>query len=232
MGIKVAPKGEAERAVLAGKIVGESQAAQRRIEYTRQVQEQLRSIAAQKEMAEFSHQLTLERAKFHATMDLEGEKRARAWELEKMELRSRVDFEKEERKRIKEEEEYELGVRMILENDNLTPERKEDALAQFQMRKLAGDVPSAMVRREPEVDPIKAYIRQRLGAEGAQTMQLGQPITDERIREAAGRSVAAVTGGRVATPQNRIRVVSPDGRTGTIFANEWPQYEAAGYRRI
>lgn len=190
MAITVAPKGEAARAALAGKIIGGAQAAQRQIEQTQRIQEQLRSIAAQKEMTEFNYQLALEKAKFNATMDLEAEKRARTWEIEKMELRSRIDFEEEERKRIKEEEEYEVGVRMILENDNLTEERKADALNQFQMRKLAGYVPPEIGTREREEreerGPFTALNIQRgLGAltTGAPTSPMGFPMEVLKSRE-------------------------------------------------
>lgn len=254
MAIKVAPKGEAARAALAGKMIGQAQATQRQIDYARQVQDQLRAIAAQKEMAEFRHQMALESAKFNASLGLEKEKRSKLWELEKMELRSRIDFQEEEKKRLKEKAEYEKGMELILENDALRddpaggPGTKQDARFKLQMHKEAGYVPSVQKEREEkEIDPIKAYIRQKLGGAGqvgaSQQMQLGQTIdtaTDADIRQTARGAVASITrGGATGTwgedrpaQQNRVRVVSPDGRTGSISASEWPQYEAAGYRRI
>lgn len=158
MPIKIPPKGQTERAALAGQIIGKYRAAQQEIERTERIQARLQSIAAQKEMAEFGYQLALDRAKFNATMDLEEEKRSRTWELEKMELRSRIDFEKEERKRIQNEEEYEAGVRIINES-NMPDLEKEKQLFRLRMKKeadMAVSIPKETEKRISEADLARA----------------------------------------------------------------------------
>ena len=46
-------------------------------------------------------------------MDIEAERRARAWQIEKMELASRLDFEREERERIRKLDEIDNKLRQL-----------------------------------------------------------------------------------------------------------------------
>jgi hypothetical protein len=215
--MRIPAKGKTQLAAAAGKLIGEAQATQEAIERSQRVQERLQSLAIQKEMAQFNQQLAIDRAKFNLAMDLEEEKRARQWQLEKMELASRIDFEESERKRAAEKAEYEAGIRLIQENENLTDAQKADAIYKFNLKKQAGyTAPS-----QREEDPIKTLVRQKIQAMSQPEMELGKEITPPaRIQKA------------VTPIPNRIRVISPDGRTGTILENEWSQYESAGFRRL
>jgi hypothetical protein len=264
--MRIPAKGKTKLAAAAGKLIGEAKATQEAIERSERVQERLQSIDAQKELAKFNQQLAIDRAKFHAAMNLEEEKRARQWQLEKMELASRIDFEESERKRAAEKAEYEAGIRLIQESENLTDTQKADAIYKFNLKKQAGyTAPS-----QREEDPIKTLVRQKIQAMSqptAQTeMQLGERVPTSEVPEKlpvtarerfnitkAGQvipwyskpvsewgktyyygeegAVPSETASQVVLP-NRIRVISPDGRTGTILENEWPQYESAGFRRL
>jgi len=138
MAIKISPEGQTQRAALAGSIIGGYKKAQEKVERAERMQSQLRSIAAQKEMAEFNYQLQLDKAKFYAAMDLEGEKRAKMWELDKMELRSRADFAEDERKRLQKEREIDNAIKQLYNNPiyaKLSPKNKEDAHRILEMRK-------------------------------------------------------------------------------------------------
>jgi hypothetical protein len=138
MAIRIQPENLSGLYAKAAKIIGQSQAAQREIERAEKIQDQLRSIAASKEMAQFNQQLALDRAKFDAMMDVEAEKRAKAWQIEKMEMASRIDFAEAEKKRLQSNQQYDLAIKQLNENPiyaRLTPEEKDNAKQILEMRK-------------------------------------------------------------------------------------------------
>jgi len=186
----------------AAKLVGESQKAQKEIEQAERVQEQLRSIAASKEMAEFQNQLTLDRAKYNSMMDLEAEKRAKAWDIEKMELRSRMDFAEEERKRMERNKEYDMAIKQLYENPiyaKLTPDEKIQAEQILEMRKYTNQ---PVFPRMTEEDEITRLMKTAMGG--------------------------TTTGGSL--DKQIMNVISPDGRTAQIEAWEWPEAQRMGFR--
>ena len=110
-----------ELAILAG----EAKAATRAADRQERMASEIRRIKAQKEMRSFN-----------AELDLEAERRARAWEVEKMETRSRLDFEREERRRIQEEDEKESKIKSLqnaLERGQITEADYSNAVLSVQL---------------------------------------------------------------------------------------------------
>jgi len=227
--MRISAKGETGLYAAAGKIIGQSQATQREIERAERVQEQLRSIAASKEMAQFNHQLVLDKAKFNMMMDVEAEKRAKAWEIEKMELRSRMDFAEDEQNRLQRNKEYDLAIKQLNENPiyaRLTPEEKLQAKQILEMRKyttapvfqqdnlteeeqLRQDMRKAMFGEEvpaPDVSGKKTGVSttgQETSLEiiNSKTGERGTiPVTSQAIAEAQGWQVV-----RTITPETTTK---------------------------
>jgi hypothetical protein len=176
MAIKITPAGEAKRAAQAGKIIGEYRAATEAARAAEEKQKFLQNLAAEKEMAQFRHQLAIDEAKFRLGLEVEARKRAATWDLEKMEIRSRMDFEKEEAARLKKEQEYEAGVRIINERFPEGSAVKADALYQLQMKTQVGFIPREAVTEKPIF--TAANIQRGLGelTTGAPTSVLGMPL--------------------------------------------------------
>lgn len=84
-------------------------------------------LSQQREMAQFSAQLALEREKREMAWTLETEERARAWELEKMEITSRMDFEQSEKERLRKKATFNSGIETIDNNEGLTDTQKDTA---------------------------------------------------------------------------------------------------------
>jgi len=83
---------------------------------------------------------------FRNNMEIEAEKRARAWELEKMTLVSQNDFAQQEKERqilqdrelakqIQEQDELEGGLKAIYESDELDPSQKNSVAFDYYMKK-------------------------------------------------------------------------------------------------
>ena len=126
MGIEIRPSGESVLYGQAAKKIGEAERTEREIQSIERTRSQLLSIQAQKEMAEFNRQLEVERLKYHAAMNLEEEKRARAWQLEKMEIASRLDFERDEVKRQKAMDAYDAVIKKIDDTDIIDDSTKDN----------------------------------------------------------------------------------------------------------
>jgi len=232
MAIRVTPEGEAGRMAEVGKIVGQAQAAQQRIEQAVRTQERLASIEAQKELAIFNHQLQLDRAKYHAYMDFEGERRAREWELEKMEMSSRLDFQQEEKKRLEDTEKYNTGVE-IIENSNMPDFRKEQALFDLSMKFRAGYVPSIPAEKEERL-PSEADIARA-------AKYLSEYEEPGRLRRGISKITRGLLGAKAPTPQEKAlkthyeRLLGEGLRTESTFPAIQPIYQEnvrTGQRRV
>lgn len=187
-----------------GVLAGQSVAAQREIEYARTMQQRLIQMEHEKEMTQFRAQL-----------DLQASMRSQQWELEKMEIRSRTDFAREEsgrQQKLAEKQSRLDALERAFKEGQISEEDYQNAHLQE-----STDVPFYTYAKQAEraaattaarQDPVKQYIAQMLAEE--------QP--------GAAPTAPATTG--------RIRVVSPQGQSGTIEAAEWPTYQAQGFRLL
>jgi hypothetical protein len=166
--------------------------------------------AMQRQLLQIEHDKQM--LQFRAELDLEAAKRSQQWEVEKMEIRSRTDFAREEGRRQQKlaEKQSKLDALERAYNSGIISEEDyHNAYVQ-----TASDVPFYTYAKRAELegakkDPIKQYIAQMMaGEEGGATPS----------------PTPAATG--------RVRVVSPQGQSGTIEAAEWPTYQAQGFRKI
>jgi len=187
-----------------GVLAGQSVAAQREIEYARAMQQRLIQMEHEKEMTQFRAQL-----------DLQASMRSQQWELEKMEIRSRADFTREEagrQQKLTEKQSRLEALARPFKDGQISEEYYQNAYLQestdvpfYSYAKQAERAAATTAARQ---DPVKQYIAQMLAEE--------QP--------GAAATAPTTTG--------RIRVISPNGQTGTIEVTEWPTYQAQGFRKI
>lgn len=143
-----------------------------------------------------------------AQLDLEMYERSKRWEIDKMQLRSQVDFQREEQQRQLKLDSYDNALQQIDKEvlaGRMTEQEAYPLKLKYEMNKMGVDVPTSLLPREQKVDPMKQLIQRFL--------------TDEEVE-----GIPGATG--------RIRVISPEGQSGTIEAWELETYKARGFRVI
>lgn len=179
---------------------------------------QQKQAAIDREMAlrtaQMQHQK--EMAKFEADMRFKYEQQAQEWEYQKMALRSQNDFLlQEERhkalymrelaKQLKEMDEYDQAKKQItnlLADKEITEDEANRAMANIELKYVG--YAGVLPRAEKPQNEIQAAMARLI----SETTDMETPA-----------------GGRV-------RVVSPQGQTGTIEASEVAEYEAKGFKVI
>jgi len=145
-------------------------------------------------------------------IDLQMQERAKMWEIEKMELRSRGDFEREERFRQQKLDEQQAKLDALEKAyDNgrgiLDKESYETAV----LRETTG-VAFPFPSRERPLTP-KQQLQQEIAGWIKETPNVSEPGTTPAIT-------------------SRIRVISPEGQSGTIEEWEWSTYEKQGFQKV
>jgi len=106
-------------------LAGRAQSANAQAARDERSMQQIRSIEAAKEMAEFNAQLDMQRMKFEASRQLDAEMRSHEWQMQKMQITSQLDFEREEKKRMRALSEYDAAVKYIDDSDIFDDSDKE-----------------------------------------------------------------------------------------------------------
>lgn len=232
--------GEAAAAAKAGAMIGAGKRKEK--EQARAEREQARGeqIAAQQSarkaaieweqqkmllnsQQDFAHEMRIRQA------GLDKEARAQEWQTEKMELASRFDFEQDEKERIRRTATYTAGRDNINENENLTDTQKADA--NFRLSSRYPDIPEAAVG---------LGLRPQTSKQGLFDFGLDTGLTPDgtlgpTVNNPLGLNIENIPIGQL--PQtvldlesaNKFEVISPDGETETIDADQWPDYKARGY---
>lgn len=147
-----------------------------------------------------------------AQLDLEMYERSKRWEIDKMQLRSQMDFQREEQKRgriIDDAENATLQIEKEIKAGNIDeddPQVKNLLLYYSLQSQFPDRTPPTGLLKTPreEIDPMKQLIQRFLTGDEVE----GVPGTD------------------------RVRVISPEGQTGTIAATEIEEFRAKGFTII
>jgi multidrug efflux pump subunit AcrA (membrane-fusion protein) len=240
MPIRIEQPGAAKAAAQAGIAIGRGKRAEEERARAEREQARAQQIAAQQaarkaaieweqqkmllnSQQDFAHEMRIRQA------GLDAEARSREWQVEKMELASRIDFEQDEKERIRRKAEYTAGRDSINDNENLTDGQKN--MANFLLSTKYTDISEAAAglglrpqtsglfdfRSDPSPVPPPS------GTPGPTVDNpLGLNIESIPISQLP----RAVLGLESA---NKFEVISPDGETETIDADQWPDYKARGY---
>lgn len=154
----------------------------------------------QAQQMEFDYRTALRQQ--DVAIDLQMQERAKMWEIEKMELRSRMDFEREEKRRQRKLDEKQARLDALEKAQEAGTISKKDYEAAY-LRVITG-VPFGLERQLTEQQKFKEAMAKRM--RGALT----------------GAATGIPTGGRV-------RVMSPEGQSGTIDASEVGEYKEKGF---
>lgn len=194
---------------------------EREIERGEQVASQVRSMAFQKEMAQMQEEKERRRAAIAMQMDLEGEQRARSWELDKMEMASRMDYQRQETKRQTELDNADKAMMAIDKEVASGRYSKDDPAIQkarfdVEMQKYNIDV-----RLSREEKPL-TYGQQKNELESALELSsyTQQDLLDLGLNPAAfpgvpgGPAVTPTTGVTATNPKTGEKIISyDDGKT-------------------
>ncbi len=172
---------------------------------------------------DFAHEMRMRQA------GLDKEARAEEWQTEKMEMTSRFDFEQDERERIQRKAEYTAGRDSINENENLTDTQK--AAANFNLSIRYTDISEAAVG---------LGMKPQTGKQGLFNLGLNTGLTPSgtaspTVDNPLGLNIQSIPTEQLPQAvldleaQNKFEVISPDGETETIDADQWPDYKARGY---
>jgi hypothetical protein len=231
MAISYRPSGEAKAVAAAGAQIGQAQARQRA---EAQAQRNAEIQAAQdwelqkmmmNSQQDFAHEMRLRQA------ELDREARAKEWEVEKMELRSKFDFEQAEKERLRRKSIFNSGVETIDNNQGLTDEQKN--IAKFRL-----------AEKYPDIEESGQYLGLKQSKEGlfnfneeptpTATNVPGVPTANNplglNITEGVNTPVSTLPQAVLQLEsQNKLEVISPDGKQETISVEQWPKYKADGY---
>lgn len=226
----------------AAKQIGQSLKTARQSELARQEEQQQQQMALQimsmkqrEDLARFQAQLNLEREKRARAWQVETEERAKAWELEKMETVSRLDFERKERQRQQALEEYNTKEKVIMDSPLLEgmDDKKEDIKLKLKLDAI-GVSPTLFPELFPELEKRKQSMFDF--SEGGEVTSFpetgtGQPSPENPL----GLNIVNVPTAQLSKEvmsleaQNKFEVISPDGKKETINASQWPEYKTKGY---
>jgi len=210
MGIRYQPKGTTADMMRLGARVGLAQGRAKRAaeesRYARQRSDELRQVRRDQVMRDYDDQ-----------MKLKSQQVARDWELQKMQLTSQRQFEmqmmrqeafeaKKIQKDVEQYDKYQQAVTLIHESDDIEPEKKSELIRKVHLKYLVGGVSEPRQNKEDMTDML---LRQAMGPQSG-------------VGDATGESIDGGGG--------KIRVKSPDGQGGTIEAEEWPEYQARGFK--
>jgi len=238
MSITIRPTGEAQAAAQAGKQIGQAEAAKRQqeIAFQQQAQEAAKQWELQKMLLnsqqEFAHEQRMRQ------VQLEAEARAHEWEIQKMEIRSKMDFEQSEKERqqkiasinaqltqLDKAEKSGMFDKDLMANTRLELElEKANAVAGNQANttqipsKARNQMTLSQTRQQLEAlvgggDFAKEFSFQELVDQARQ-------VNPEATRNILGEKPPQLTG-------EQVRVISPEGITGTLDKAELdlPQYQ-------
>ena len=202
----------------------EQQLAVHRIQQSDQMAAELRRLDADKELATFRER-----------MDVEGQKRAMAWEVQKATLRSKLEFEADEKREIKKQQEYEAGLDVI-DKHPMRSDKKDEARFLLAMGRYGGVDASSIIE---DGQSVASWVQDQRSILG---LGPGTPI-DEVVREAkrSGVSLTPPAGAEQYFGQtqptapaapDRLLVKAPDGTVGTISATAWEEAKRAGYTLV
>lgn len=170
----------------------------------RRIQEQ--QARKEEQQAEFEYRTALRQQDM--AIDLEMNQRAKLWEIEKAEIASRADFMRKEQVRQRKLDSADNAIQQIDKEvlaGRMTEQEAYPLKLKYELNKMGVDAPTPLLPREQKVDPMKQLIQRFL----------------------TGDEVEGVPG-----TTGRIRVVSPEGQTGTIEARELEAFKARGFTVI
>lgn len=136
--------------------------------------------------------------------EIEAFNRSKAWALEKMEIASRMDFQQQEANKQQKQAELNAKIKAIQESNILNEEEKSLWVAQIKTGVPVATTAMRQTTRQPSATQQMSNILAQITAE--------TPISPPT--------------------EKRIRVVSPEGKKGTILENEWGMYKSRGFERI
>lgn len=239
MPIRIEQPGAAKAATQAGVLIGKGKRAEEERARAEREQARAQQIAAQQaarkaaieweqqkmllnSQQDFAHEMRIRQA------GLDAEARSREWQVEKMELASRIDFEQDEKERIRRKAEYTAGRDSINDNENLTDGQKN--MANFMLSTKYTDVSEAAIGLGLKPDSKKGLFDFGLDTDltpsGTPGPTVDNPLGLNIESIPISQLPQAVLGLESA---NKFEVISPDGETETIDADQWPDYKARGY---
>ena len=242
MGIRKEQPGAAKAAAQAGLAIGKGKRAEEDRARTEREQARAQQIAVQQSarqaaleweqqkmllnsQQDFAHEMRMRQAQ------LDKEARAEEWQTEKMELVSKFDFEQEEKERIRRTATYNAGKESIDDNEGLTDEQK--AQANFLLSTKYTDIPEAAagLGMKPQTSKQGLFdfgldTGAGLTPEGTASPTVDNPLGLNIENIPVSQLPQAVLN---LEAQNKFEVISPDGETETIDADQWPDYKARGY---
>ena len=156
---------------------------------------------------------------FQADLEVETQMMAMKWEQQKMMFRSQQDFEMEQ-----------LKQRALIERDLAKQLRKDNEHDMAKDRINKDD----SLSDAQKINMLRAIDLRYMGYGGTVgTPKMEDPFEQLTARILAGGIAEGTTGGITGNNiQGTVQVTSPDGVTGTIPAEDWPEAEREGYRRV
>lgn len=227
MSIQIRPTGEAKAVAQAGRQIGRAKAAEKQQQLTleQQAREEAKAWEIQKfvlnSQQQFAHEMRLRQA------ELNKEARAHEWEVEKAELASRMDFEQEERDRLRDKATFNAGIEAIT-NDKTATNTQKDA-AKFNLATKYTHIPEAAPYLGLKPTSTGLF---NFGGEEAPPLP-GTPVST--VNNPLGLNIENIPVAKLPEAvlsleaQNKFEVISPEGKTETIDANQWPEKKAQGY---
>lgn len=237
MPIRIEQPGAAKAAAKAGVAIGKGKRAEEDRARAEREQARAQQVAAQQSARKAALEWEQQKMLFNSQQDfahemrmkqsqLEKEARAEEWQVEKMELASRMDFEQDEKERLRIKAEYTAGRDTLDKKKDTMPEGEyERALFRLDSIYAPKGVDTAVeglgfkeqtsglfnLRSDTDLTP-SGTVDNPLGLniENIPVSQLPQAVLDLEA-------------------QNKFEVISPDGETETIDADQWPDYKARGY---
>lgn len=239
MAITIRQPGEAKVAAQAGAIIGKGKRAEENRARGEREQARVQQIQAQQEARQAAMEWDLQKMLLNSQQDfahemrmrqagLDAEARAREWQVEKMEIASKMDFAEEEKERIRRTATYNAGSETIDNNEGLTDTQKADA--HFRLSSRYTDIPEAAAGLGLRPDSKKSLfdfgLDTGLTPGGTPNLTANNPLGLNIQNISTEQLPQAVLD---LESQNKFEVISPDGETEIIDADQWVDYKARGY---
>ena len=195
---------------------------------------------------DFAHEMRMRQA------GLEAEARAQEWQVEKMELASRMDFEQDEQERLRHKAEYVAGRDTLDKKKDEMPDGEYER-ASFELASIYApkgvteavdkigykeEKQSPNIQRRKELEAVVGpefgramslqELEEEVGIDGLSTEELTELGLDPADFPDAGSETENLP----PVPVGRVRVVSPDGQTGTLTEEELLLDEYKDFRRL
>ncbi len=206
--------GEVKSIAKLATLAGQSMAARRDYERREAALERVNAAKTQQVLQTQRLDAQRELAQFRVQSDNQKIMADMQWENQKGILSKQHDFAMvEQREQVLQDRELAREVKKLNEYD-LAKEKLDERLADRSIT-------------QSQYDQAKVRVDMKhLGFEGV----LPRPGQEDPIRALLQQAMTGGAGGE--TEDGRVRVVSPNGQTGSVPANEVNQYLAQGYKRI